>query len=62
MSTSCSRRTTHVIQTFLTTYLVLATLFIFAIPAADAGRGIRTERIHFKKGVISAVIEAKITG
>jgi len=62
MSTSGSSRIVRVIETFFTTSLALAALFVFAVPAADAGKGIRTERVQFKKGASSAVVEAKITG
>lgn len=62
MSTSGSLKTARVIQTFLTASLSLAALFVFTVPSADAGKGIRTERVHFKKGASSAVIEARITG
>ena len=62
MSTLSSRRTARVIQTLLINSLSVAALFVFAVLAADAGDGIRTERVQFKKGASSTVIEAKITG
>ena len=44
------------------TSLVVTVLVLFAAPALNASSGIRTERVHFKKGASSAVVEAKITG
>ena len=42
--------------------LVLTALVLAAAPAADAGSDIRTERVQFKKGSNSAVVEDAIRG
>jgi hypothetical protein len=48
--------------TVLVASLLAATLFVLAAPAAIAQSDIRTERVHFKAGANSAVVEGKITG
>jgi hypothetical protein len=42
--------------------LIAAALFVLAAPAAIAQSDIRTEKVHFKPGANSAVVEGKITG
>jgi hypothetical protein len=42
--------------------LLAAAFVVLAVPAAIAQTDIRTERVHFKAGANSAVVEGKITG
>jgi hypothetical protein len=42
--------------------LIAAAFFVLAAPAAIAQSDIRTEKVHFKAGTNSAVVEGKITG
>lgn len=42
--------------------LLVAAFVVLAAPSAIAQSGIRTERVHFKAGANSAVVEGKITG
>ena len=50
------------IKSKLQALVIGAVLVAFTASAADAQRDIRTERMQFRRGVTSAVVEASITG